>query len=234
MIFNGHDFGEYLRVNPTRRMNPPASDKTKTVQGRDGAVFMRSQLEPLTISVHARLYVRSHGHRQIARLRRKIASWLVTDEPAKLVLPDEPDLYYMAKLTNSAELSNLWNTGSADLEFTAYDPVAYGAERTSQVGASSALDVGGTYRTWPTFDLTASSGARVKVLDRNTGRYVMTDAAIESGARVVVDMQGQVVRVNGNRAVVDLSSDFFDLAPGRHVVDVAGASGTASWTERWV
>lgn len=234
MIFNGYDFSEYLRVNPTRRMNPPVTVKSKTVQGRDGSVFMRSQLDPLPIPVHVRLNVRSHGHRQIAKLRRKLTSWLVTGQPAKLVLPDEPDLYYMAMLTNSAELSNLWSTGAADLEFTAYDPVAYGTERRASVGASAVLPVGGTYETWPTFDLTATSAAKVKVLDYDTGAFVMTSAAAASGAHVVVDMQEQTIRVNGNLAAIDLSSDFFALNPGDNSIRITGATGTASWIERWV
>ena len=234
MIFNGHDFSEYLRVNPTRRMNPPMTDKTKTVPGRDGAVFMRSQLEPLTIPVHVRLNVRSHGHRQIAKLRRKLTAWLVTSQPEKLVLPDEPDLYYMAKLTNSAELSNLWSTGAADLEFTAYDPIAYGAERTAPVGTSSVLDIGGTYETWPTFDLTASSASKIKVLNYGTGAFVATSANVASGAHVAIDMQNQTIRVNTNLAAIDLSSDFFALEPGRNTVRITGATGTASWIERWV
>lgn len=234
MIFNGFDFSEYLRVNPTRRMNPPIKDITKTAQGRDGAVFMSTSLDPLPIPVHVRLNVPTYKHQQIAKIRRLITSKLITDKPEKLVLPDEPDLYYMAKLTNSDELTNLWSTGAADLEFTAYDPVAYGAQRSAPVGASTVFSVGGTYKTWPTFDLTASSVTRVKVLNYATGEFVMMSANAASGTRIVVDMQNQTIRINGNLAAIDLSSDFFALRPGKNDIRITGATGTASWIERWV
>ena len=234
MIFNGFDFSEYLRVNPTRRMNPPIKDITKTAQGRDGAVFMSTTLDPLPIPVHVRLNVPAYNHQQIAKIRRLIASKLITDKPEKLVLPDEPDLYYMAKLTNSDELTNLWSTGAADLEFTAYDPVAYGVERRASVGASTVLSIGGTYETWPTFDLTASSATKVKVLDYDTGEFVMMSTSASTGARIVIDMKGQTIRLNGNLAAIDLSSDFFALRPGKNDIRITGATGTASWIERWV
>lgn len=233
MIFNGFDFSEYLRVNPTRRMNPPIKDITKTAQGRDGAVFMGTSFDPLPIPVHVRLNVPTYKHQQIAKIRRLITSKLITDKPEKLVLPDEPDLYYMAKLTNSDD-TNLWSTGAAELEFTAYDPAAYGAQRKAQVGASTVLSVGGTYKTWPTFDLVASSATRVKVLNYATGEFVMMSASASAGARIVIDMQNQTIRVNGNLSAIDISSDFFELQPGKNDIRITGATGTASWIERWV
>lgn len=234
MIFNGYDFSEYLRVNPTRRLAAPIDTITKSVPGMDGDIFMRAQLKPLVIPVRVRLNLPSMDHRNVALIRRKITSKLVTAKPAKLILPDEPDLHYIAKLTGASDLTNLWSTGSADLEFTAFEPVAYGRERTSVVGPSTTLNVGGTWQTKPTFALTATTAGKVKVLNADTQEFVLLHANVATGAKVTIDMQAQTVRVNSNLAVVDVSSDFFALAPGENDIRITGATGSITWTERWI
>jgi|LAHU01.1.fsa_nt_gb predicted phage tail component-like protein len=236
MRFNGHDLSEYLRINPTRDIMPPYDVVTQDVPGGQGSIYIRTQLNARKIPVSARLALPPMGHRSVALIRHKLESMLMTDGPAPLYLDDEPDIYYMAQLTSPGELTNLWYTGSADLEFTAYDPIAYGADRNKAVssGGTASFSVGGNSPTWPKFTGTAT-GAAVQVKNVDTGQLVKTVNAITSGASVTVDMSeaSPSVRVNGNLVPVAVTSDYFSLSPGTARVYVYGASGTLSWTERW-
>lgn len=234
MIFNGYDFNQFLRVNPTRKLAADVDTITKNVPGCDGEIFMRAQLKPLVIPVRVRLNIPSVDSRSVAFARRQITARLITPKPAMLILPDEPDLRYLAKLTNASELTNLWSTGSADIEFTAFDPVAYGHEHTAKLGSSTVISVGGTWQTKPTLDLTATTAGKVKILNSGTQEFVLLHANVATGAKIIIDMQAQTVRVNSNLAVVDVSSDFFALAPGQNDLRITGATGTAIWTERWI
>lgn len=235
MVFDGYDFEALLRVNPTRRLAPPVTDQTVEVPGRPGAVFMRQQINPLAIPVHAELRGRMRDHRDLAALRRLISSLLVRDEPCRLILPDEPGLSYDAKLTDPGELDTLWVTGEADLTFTAYDPIAYGQARKATLASGTThVETGGTWPSSPVLTLTATGSGYVRVTDVDSGDYVLLAQSAASGATVTIDMAAQTAKVNGSLAAVDTSSDFFDLDPDGASVKVQYASGSMEWEERWL
>lgn len=235
MVFDGYDFEALLRVNPTRRLAPPVTDQTVEVPGRPGAVFMRQQIDPLPIPVHAELRGRQRDHRDVAALRRLISSLLVRDEPCRLTLPDEPGLAYEAKLTDPGELDSLWITGEADLTFTAYDPIAYGQAREAALAnGTTHVETGGTWPSSPTLTLTATGSGYVRVTDVGSGSYVLLAQSAASGATVTIDMAAQTAKVNGSLAAIDTSSDFFDLDPTGASIKVQYASGSMEWEERWL
>lgn len=235
MIFNGRDLSRWLRVNPTRSMTPKVNVETETVPGRDGSIYRTMTIEPLEIRVAARLILEATDHRQVARIRRLISSTLITDGPRELVLPDEPELAYMAMLTDSSDMDNLWNTGGCELGFTAFDPVAYGAKRSRQLalGASS-FGISGT---WPTSPVISAkgTGSQMQVTNQATGAYVITASSVPSGAEVIIDCENRRVSVAGSPAAITIGSDFFALEAPTAKISVTGcASPTISWRERWL
>lgn len=231
--FDGHDLTEDLWVNPTRRIGLELEDVTVTVPGRPGERFVRQELRPLPIPCHVRLRARDPDHEAVARFRRKLTSVLVTDDPRPLVLPDEPTLYYMAKLTTPGELDTLWHTGAADLEFTAYDPIAYGQQCDDVLASGqSMVFVEGTWETYPTFVLEAEGGP-VSVASADGSLLTLEDEP-EAGSAVVIDMEGRTQTVDGEYAPVTLAPDsHFALQPGRNDITLTGAHGTIHWQERW-
>ena len=177
-----------------------------------------------------------HGNTEnhLARLRREVAPVLMASEPRPLVLDDEPDVHYMAIMTTQAALSNLWYTGTCDIEFTAYDPIAYGRDRETSLSPAATFEVGGT---WPTEPIvTARPGGSVSFLrltDNATGRFVQVTAALTSSSVVVFDMAAPNATVNGANAPVTFESDFFALEPGVASLRLSSGTGTVAWTERW-
>lgn len=116
--------------------------------------------------------------------------------------------------------------------FTLLDPVAYGMAR-REVGGT--FEVGGTWPTWPTFELVASAGTAVQV--GCGGKVVCVERAFAGGESVIVDCEREGVTVGGAdaRADVTLSSDFFSLAPGGCTLAFSGCSThVAAFHERWL
>lgn len=237
MIFNGVDFSQWMRCGAKRRMAPEFECVTFENGTGVGETFARRKVRPLVIPVICRLTLgRWNTVEQVATVRRRIASMLVTDAPARLVLDDEPDRYYMAIATNLDELSSLKCSGSFELEFTAHDPIAYGMNRESDVSGQTTLMVDGTHETYPVFRLesTAGPGGHVKVMDVESGLHVELEPGIQAGSLVTIDMGSETTRVNGNLWPITLASDYFPLHVGLAKVSVAGAAGTVKWTERWL
>ena len=235
MIFDDHDLNQWVRVKHDRRLAPKITDSTVTVPGRPGAILMRSQMKPLEIPAEIRLKLAPCTSEDTAKIWRMLAGILITSDERKLVLPESPDLYYMAKVTDAGEFDTLWYTGSCEIKLTAYDPIAYGKTRSASVSAgSSVLRIGGTFETYPVFELKAKSSTRVRITNEDTGDFVLMATSPSANAAISVDMDAQTLRMNTNLQKIDVGSDFFALKPGENHIYITGASGTVSWRERWL
>ncbi|MFQ9178787.1 MAG: phage distal tail protein [Eggerthella lenta] len=122
--------------------------------------------------------------------------------------------------------------GSCAVDFTCYDPVAYGARPCT----GTELEVLGTWPTLPVMTLTAAAGPAVKVTDGG-GRYVLVERDLSAGDEVVMDFAAESVTVGGEDASADVGvgSTFFSLPPGAHALTFFGCSAhEVAWTERWL
>ncbi len=117
-------------------------------------------------------------------------------------------------------------------------PAAYGERSEAAVdGVSCRLDVGGTWPTSPRLELTASGGP-VSVTHAASGDFASGDFVrllddVAEGSKVSVDCAAMEARVNGHPVRVTLQSDWLRLPPGPCTLEVAGATGTVSYVERW-
>lgn len=236
MIYNGFDFSPWFTTKlMTRSLLPGYAVETQDIPYRPGERFMRAKLKPLVITVRAEWRARPSD--DMAALRRTMAARLLCLKEAPLHLDDERHLglYYMAVLTSPGELDNLWHTGSTELEFTAYDPIAYGATRRGAVGYSTALSVGGTSETRPVVACKpGGSVSFLKLTNMDTGEFVQINESLTSSSEVVIDMTKEQVTVGGQNHAVTYESDFFALQPGRNNLRLSSGTGTIEWTERHI
>lgn len=231
MTFNGTDLGTWLDCNPSRPIAPETEVYTIDIPGADGARFNTTRLRPLTIGVNVRLRPFEGG---IAELRHLLAALLITDEPKPLTTPDDPTRYHLAILSGKSDLSVLWTTGKANLEFLAPDPVAYGQNREIVMTTSKTVHVGGTYRTSPIIEAHPAKGTYYRISLTNTGEYVQIDRAFSGTETVLIDCSKQQATVNGTNAKVTLASDYFTLTPGKNSLTANSGTAEVSWTERWL
>lgn len=236
MIYNGFDFSPWFKTSlMTRSLLPDYSIETKEVPGVPGERFMRAQMKPLAIKVAAEWRARPKD--DMAALRHQMAARLLCLKEAPLVLDDEAHLglYYMAVLTSPGELDTLWSTGEAELTFTAYDPIAYGAARKATVSGTATVMAGGSYEAFPVFTIKpGGSVSYIKLTNMDTGEFVQVTASLTSSTEVVIDMAEQQATVSGVNAAVTYDSDFFALQPGANSVRLSSGSATVEWRERCV
>lgn len=234
IVYNGVDFSEFSSAEVVENAALPIIANTMAVPGRAGALLVSGRIP--TRMVRVRLFMDTGykpGTSALADIRHRIYAALVCTSGGTLRLPDEPELeYHDAVCTDAGAWSSLFEDGRGDIAFTLIDPVAYGMTR-SESGAS--FHVGGSWPTWPAFELVASAEAAVQVGCGDA--FVRVEHAFSGGEVVRVDCETESVTIDGvdARADVSLASDFFSLAPGSVAMAFSGCSAHVTiFHERWL
>lgn len=105
-----------------------ASMKTRIVdlpQASGQYDFGDNEYDVITIEMNLVYMPTSLVNRKIKM--REIADWLASDTWEKLILGDEPDKYYLARVSNEIDLERLTSSGEARVSFVC-QPFAYMAE----------------------------------------------------------------------------------------------------------
>lgn len=235
MVYNGFDFGPYLRVNPHRSIVPPVTVECDEVPGGRGERFRSARLGKLTITVDAELRV-ARG-KTVEELRHMLASKLYSASPAPLSLPDDPHRYHLAVLSGESELDTLWETGEAQLTFVAPDPASYGMGGACALDRAASVRPGGTVETAPTIRVVPEAGDGYTVTHAQSGMHVEVRMPFDGATELVIDCAAAHCEAGGTSADewVTMASDYFTLAPGEaNDLEATGGAGIVSWVERWL
>lgn len=234
IVYNGVDLSDVCSAEVVEKVALPIVSDAMVVPGRAGALLVAGRVPPRLVRV--RLFMDAGykpGTNGLADIRHRVYSALCSAAGGTLRLPDEPEWEYCdAVCTDAGAWSSLFEDGAGEVAFTLYDPVAYGMARSEQ-GAS--FEVGGSWPTWPEFELVASAGSAVQV--GCGGKVVHVEHSFVGGEVVRIDCEGEGVTINraDARADVTLGSDFFSLAPGDVTLAFSGCSGhVTTFNERWL
>lgn len=229
--FNGNDLGHFLHIQSISRSIAPEFRLTEQATTRGEHVALGG-LSALEITVKANLKrVRVDD---AAALRRALAGMLYSEQAAKLILPDEPDKYYLAWWKGGAELDRLDYWPGAELTFLCADPVAYGEEHEIELtNAAKTVLRGGTYKAYPVIKATPAAGSYWTVTNVTTGELVRVDAAFTGANSLVLDFGAQRCLVNGTNHAVTIESTFFALEESQEIKKLNGTA-TMTWRERWL
>lgn len=234
IVYNGADLSEWCSAEVVEKVALPVAPETMVVPGRAGALLVSGRIPPRIVRV--RLFVDAGfrpGTSGLADIRHMVCAALCSTTGGALRLPDEPEYEYREVVcTDAGAWSSLFEDGKGEVAFALLDPVAYGLGR-SEAGTS--FEVGGTWPTWPTFELTATAGSVVQVGCGDA--LVRVEHAFSGGEAVHIDCESEGVTIDGTdaRADVALSSDFFSLVPGDVTLTFSGCSAhVATFHERWL
>ena len=209
--------------------------RSLSVPGLAGAKLLGCEVPPRTITV--RIWPDlgpDAGEEEAEAAKRRLRLWLLAAGGGTLRLPSGIE-YRDAVVTGSAA----WPSdkgGYADIEFTCFDPIGYGAEVVSE---AERFDLGGTWPSRPVVrgrsDGTGYAGATYAC---GEGPFTagLHFPAVE-GDEVVLDFEKRAILINqqDRSADADLESEWFALAPGSPRVIVSGLKGwTVTCRERWV
>ena len=235
IVYAGNDFSDVCSAEVVARSANPIIAEYMRVPGRAGALLVTGYIPPVDVTV--RLFMDmgyNPGFTGMAQMRAKVRRWLSWPGGGNLVLPDDPEVEYRdVILVGAADWSNLFEDGECQLTFTLFDPIGWGAER---VERTARFDVGGNWPTLPEIRLVAAAGTYLQVSVPAVGRGIRVDYEFAGGEAVVVDCQGETVRINDvdARDCVALASDFFALDPGEAILSTSNCTYVETrFSERW-
>ena len=233
--YAGRDFSPYVQAELVEPAAHALEPRAFPVPGRPGAMLLGSELPPREVRLLLHLDAGSQmTGLELSRLRALLRAWLCAPGGGDLSVPGEGPLTWRdAVVTGVSKWDTLFEGGSCAVDFTCYDPVAYGAARSC---AGTELEVLGTWPTLPVVRLTAAAGSSVKVTDGG-GHFVLVERDFSAGDEVVMDFAAESVTVDGedSSADVGVESTFFSLSPGARVLTFSGCSAhEVAWTERWL
>lgn len=114
--FAGQFLPNYVRVNDLKySVLAPIEHKTGTIQGRAGVYDFGTEYGYKTFEAEVQLI--ASGPQDIIKKAREFAKWLLYDELQTLVILDEPDKYYMARVVGDTALDELYSVGQTKITF---------------------------------------------------------------------------------------------------------------------
>lgn len=136
VIFNGHDLSALVSCKVNRPIMAPVNANFESVSGRHGELFKSAYFGGYDLPVD--IWLRSDDRRDAAAVRHALAELLCTDEPAPLVLPDDPTRYLLAIVSGSTDLGEITDAcPSTTVTFHVGDPFYYGNKRRVEVKAGT-------------------------------------------------------------------------------------------------
>src|SRR5690606_21679793 len=128
IIFNGQDLKKYFdKILDIRRdILPPRSIQFLEVPGRAGSYFANVREESRIIEVD--VFMKDQSFEALRSRIRQAAEILDTDQPAPLIVEDEPDKVWMGILMENTPLEEVIFTGRTTLQFFIPDPYAEATE----------------------------------------------------------------------------------------------------------
>ncbi|ORX22387.1 hypothetical protein BVF91_11995 [Thermoanaerobacterium sp. PSU-2] len=162
-IFNGlssKDLGvNVVKIN--RNIFPEIQDQYEKISGRAGSYLFPQPFGDRKISIDCDLPVLNKD--EFMAKFRAVAAWLKTNDKVQLILSDETDKYYMAKVANNMQIQrDFFYLGEFTIEFIC-DPFAYSLnditqKYTVQSGATQGIYNNGTAETNPVISIIAAWG----------------------------------------------------------------------------
>ena len=233
ILFNGHDLSALVYCKVNRPIMAPVNASFETVPGRHGELFKSSYLGGYDLPVD--MWLRCEDRRGAADVRHALAELLYTDEPAPLVLPDDPTRYLMAIVNGSTDLGEITDDCPfATVSFHVGDPFYCGIKRRVEaIAGTFAVNAGGNRPAHLSITAKPSSDADWYIRNVDTGEHVKLASGVTGDSTVRVDMALERATVNGNAVAVTLDSDFFTI-DGRTKMQLSGGSAVLEWRERWL
>nr|DAS21212.1 MAG TPA: distal tail protein [Caudoviricetes sp.] len=193
----------------------------------------------------------------IADVRRMLAEVLYTQEPKKLLLPDERGTYYYALYAGGATPQELVKYPTVELEFLVPDPIAYGGHHEERVQThkdgttEDVMLVGGTYPIKPKITIACEPNFYpMEIANKTTGKKICFVEDFKSNQVVTIDCElervsvstvapnpngGDVLKANTRDIPLFLESDFFDIKDNDILYHSPSIDAyTIEWDERFL
>jgi predicted phage tail component-like protein len=247
--FNNVESGSFNLVckSVNRSLLPAVKTRRMELPGMSGVydldingVDYEYELRTITMKIQ----YKGSSYEELRTRARLIAAWLSTPTWCKLILNDEPDKYYLAKVTSQIDLESLWESGSADVEFDC-QPFAYrtteevlsyalassfdktfvnlgtrGINYKSPPGSKSQISISGS---WTDMSMTLN-GVTIGYPEAGTGTLLIDN----------VDMEVHLGSTNKLDVITGAIDTFFKIIPGSNNFTLTGTAVSVTVTITYI
>ena len=243
--FNGIESSEFDLVcrSVTRPLLPAAKVKRVELPGASGLYDWWGS-EYATRNITMRIAYIGKDFFELRKRARDIAAWLGGPQTwTRLILNDEPDKYYLARVTSNLDLNTFFEIGSAEVVFDC-QPFAYSiTEETHTFGPT-----GGSFVNPGTREINFRSPQGSKFSIELTGSWgslsitlngIRMTYSVQGNGTLLIDSVNMEAMLGGENVFKNLGGDyayFFSVIPGDNTLTVSGLTGTInlSYIPMWL
>lgn len=227
-----------------RPLLPAAKVNRVEVQGASGAYdFAESEygIRPIIMRI---VYIGTDYY-ELRTRARQIAAWLSTPTWVPLVINDEPDKFYLAKVTSEIDLQSFWESGLAEVAFDC-QPFAYSVNEVSAIFSATGA-ANHTFVHPGTREINYRSPQGSKSLIKVSGSWtslgltmnghVLTFSEAGASTLLTIDNIAMEVKKAGVNKFDKLGGDidkFLRIVPGPNVLYLAGVGLNVTVTTEFI
>lgn len=243
--FNSIDMPSFLKVKSVNTsILPEVKNNFQEIVGGVGLIDGGFSIGGKVISLDIILVVPED--KSLLEIQRELAWWLKGDnfKLSPLVISDECQLEYMAKVDSSVDISDLTYIGEGTINFIV--PSGMAINRNIQYGAIEGnkkivVDYIGTAEAFPTFKFTPSqdySNTTLRISDINRGINCLVTGNFEADKTITINCDKKFVKINDslNLNMINLESEWLSIESRRLNVFSYNLEGEMemSYFERWL
>lgn len=219
MIFNGIE-KDYIRViaDLFRPPSPPIMFDTFNMS-KSGTRVRKKKLMDANLPVPIRI----SSNQRIESLKEDMSTWLIHDEPKKLIFKDNPNRYYLAYY-EGMELSERPKYAKGYINF--YLPQAYrfGLEKIINVTSQPSVHtISGQVEVPWTIEVVFTKATNTLEIEGSNNFYLLLAYEFVVGDRLTLKLDGRKALLNGEdlRHSYRMISNFVHLQPGQFTVQAS-------------
>jgi phage-related protein len=177
---------------------------------------------------------------------RDIAAWLSASTWAKLIINDEPDKYYLAKVTSQIDMATIYEAGEAEITFDC-QPFAYSVTESEEVFTGIAGATNCDFENPGTREINFKSPQGSKSLITVVGSWTALAFTLNgktlnydgagSGQTLVIDNLEMEAELGSTNVFNNLDGDidtFLEIIPGDNVFNVSGTGLNVTVTVNYI
>lgn len=214
---------------------PPISAKTIELPFHDGVLDFGRVYGSRTIEVTVGLKGSTYG--DLRSKTRQIARWLDSEKLQPLIFSDEPNIQYMARVSEDTSIDQLLYYGETTIKFLVPKPFGEDVhETTMNISSGQTINYDGTRACYPVFMVTTTNALSDFQISNGSEKVkIVTELPV--GSNLVIDMNTGKVTLNGTviQQTITIDSDFFPLKVGSNVINFSsGATVQMKYKRLWL
>ena len=207
---SNHDFNLQI-LDWERHILPDLENEYREIAGKDIKRNTKESISNQTLRIE---FLRKNKDiDEWLDVRNEIVEWLFTREEVKIEVDDEPDIYYVGKVTSTDIPQKYMTAVRFWVEFTCH-PVKYGKLVETN---ETEFTYDGTYDKTP-FKITLENVTTDELVVSVNGVEIKYTEPLQN-ATVTIDSDELELRVNGELKVFEVEGYFSFLKPGQNVIE---------------